>query len=295
MNKFLIILLVISILGNFVGMYFFYKHYKMKQYIGFERSRNAKTIQGMTDIIDNFMKDRMVFLHHSVGSNILSHGGLRDSLFNIGISVRGATYGDEIGNNTDINHWLPKFQNDIDKVFKFKVSPDNYYEDDKSNNIVMFKSCFPNSNLVSEGEGAGDPFSSEKTLANYKAVFNKMKDEFPKYPDKLFIYMTAPPLVPKLTTEKNAARARQFNQWLFDDFLPEYENSTGNANLLIFDLYDALADADNYLKGEFRKESPRDSHPNVDGSKYSAMKFMEFFRPLWENWKNRAEQTNTSG
>lgn len=293
MNKILIALLAISIVGNVAGMYFFYKHYKLKQYTGLERNRSLKTIQAMTGTIDDFLEDRMVFLHHSVGSNILSHGGLRDSLSKIGISVKGATYGDEIGNNTDINHWLPKFQNDIEKVFKFRVSPNNYYADDKSNNIVMFKSCFPNSNLVSEGDG--DPSGFNKTIANYKAVFGKIRNEISKYPDKLFVYMTAPPLVPKLTTQDNAARARQFNEWLLSDFLPEYESSTGNANLLIFDLFDVLADTDNLLKSEFRKENPGDSHPNLDGSKHAAAKFMEFFRPLWDAWKTEAQQTETPG
>ena len=123
------------------------------------------------------------------------------------------------------------------------------------------------------------------TMANYKATFQQLAEEFRKYPDKLYIYVTSPPLVPESTTAENAQRARQFNNWLKDEFLPDYRRETGLSNLMIFDLFAVLADENGYLKDEFRRDRQADSHPNSDGNRAAASGFMDFFRPVWNNWQ----------
>lgn len=285
MVRILLVILIISLIGNLFGLYVLYKTAKVKR----ELAAANRSIENLTDALDHFYSKSMVFLHHSVGYGILHHGGLIDSLRSLGITVKSATYGDDIGNETDICDWLPKFQNDMDRILKFKAHPNIFYTDDRTNDIVMFKSCFPNSDLAGDGSEPGDPLNSARTIANYKALFNRLQNEIKQYKDKLFIYLTAPPLVPEATSPDNARRARKFNRWLISEFLPQYRKETGADNFIIFDLFDVLADEDNYLKKEYRQGRSADSHPNALANKVVAQKFMEFFQPIWERWQGKAE------
>ncbi|MCD6162122.1 MAG: hypothetical protein J7K40_06885 [candidate division Zixibacteria bacterium] len=289
MSKLLIIILIISIIGNFIGLFILYKYFGVKRYIENVKNDYSKHLEKLTDILDNKYPKKMVFLHHSVGSGILYEGGLQDSLLEMNILVKSSTYGSEIGEHTDMCYWLPKFQNDMDKIIKFKSHPNKYYTDGSSNDIVMFKSCFPNSFIAGEGHEPGNPLSNERTIANYKAVFNQLRNEIAKNNDKLFIYLTAPPLVSDGKSFQEANRAREFNNWLINDFLPDYKKSTGFDNFAIFDLFNALAGSDNFLKAEYCVNRKGDSHPNTKANKEVAAKFMQFFRPVWGKWQNRDE------
>jgi len=290
MNKTLIFILIISIIGNFIGLFVLYKYFGAKRSIGYAKQRLEtanKSVEDLTTVLDRLYNKRMVFLHHSVGRGILYEGGLRDSLLDMGILVKGATYGDEIGEKTDVHHWPAKFQNDMKRILGFKAHPDKYYSAPETNDIVMFKSCFPNSDIAGNGQLPGDPASSERTMANYRAVFEQLKGEMAKYPDKLFIYVTAPPLVPESTTPERAANAAAFNRWLIGEYLPGYEKETGYTNLVIFDLFSVLADETGFLREDYRRPGKGDSHPNTRANKVAAAKYMEFFRPVWEKWQTR--------
>ncbi len=288
MNKILITVLVLSFLVNIGALFLAYQYWQMRRLVNSLQSSvdiSAKTIATLSDAADNGFDHRMVFLHHSVGAGILGEGNLRDSLREMGVVVKGLTYGDSIGQHTDMCDWLPKFQNDMMGILQFQNSPNVYYSDDRTNDIVMFKSCFPNSYVGADDSGPGDPLSTRRTMANYREVFAGLSKEIRKYPNTLFIYMTFPPLVPLDTTPENAARARAFNAWLADEFLPAYSKESGLRNLVIFDLFDVLSDKDNVLKAEYRNDNPRDSHPNALGNREAARKFVEFYRATWATWQ----------
>ena len=129
------------------------------------------------DRADDF---NILFIHHSVGAQWLdtSKGQLRDSLEDpaqndCDFHVHDATYGDAIGDDTDVCHWVSKFENQMTEVLRFDRSVDVYYADPAEfNHIVMFKSCYPASDIESTGTPPGDPYSTEKTLWNYKAAFS---------------------------------------------------------------------------------------------------------------------------
>lgn len=290
MNKLIVAILVISLVINVIGVYFLWEYRKTKGQVAnlqYSLDEARGSVDRLTDALDRSYSHRLVFLHHSVGSGLLYQGGLRDSLLQLGISVRGATYGDEIGQQTDMADWLPKFKNDLPRVLTFKGHPDLYYKDGTNNNIVMFKSCFPNSQIESDGTAPGNPNSRERTIANYKAVFDGLGREMRKYPNNLFVYLTYPPQVPAVTTPTHAARARQFNRWLIEEFLPSYQKETGLDNFVVFDLFDFLADENNVLKTNYRVSIPNDSHPNELANREAVRQFMEFFRPIWTNWSQR--------
>lgn len=295
MSKTLIVILIISIIGNLIGVLVVYKYLSARNWLRQSETKLAETqsaaaglsdaVSGLTAKLDESAKTRMVFLHHSVGRGLLEKGRLRDQLLNRGILVSDATFGDELGEDTDMNFWLAKFRDRMKQILTFKAHPNQYRIDSVYSNIVMFKSCFPNSDVVSEGSEPGDPNVPVKTIANYRALFASLRQEFARYPNVLFIYLTAPPLVPESTTPENAARARKFNTWLVNEFYPSYKSATGLDNFAAFDLYAVLADNSNVLKSEYRQNIAEDSHPNTQGSRAASESFLRFFDPLWERWK----------
>ena len=288
LNKFSMIVLIVSLAGNLLGLFFAYEFVMLRKQVARVQSslRGAsESVSKLTDIVDRSVTNRMVFLHHSVGKGILESGGLADSLMAMGVAMRGATYGDEVGERTDVCDWLPKFQRDLGRILKFKAHPNIFYTGDTTNDIVMFKSCFPNSDIKTDGTAPGNPTSSERTLANYKAAFTGLTTEFRNHPRTLFIYLTFPPLVPEETTPEAALRVRTFNQWLQSELVPAYEKETGLTNLAVLDLFDILADNSNMLRAEYRNGRPHDSHPNEQANREIARRFMDFFRPLWTRWQ----------
>ncbi|MBD3257949.1 hypothetical protein GF377_05915 [candidate division GN15 bacterium] len=273
--KLLIGLLIISILGNFVGLFVLYKFMQKDKYL----QEVMADLEAKNAVIEKISKDldtRMVFVHHSVGRNWLSEGGLRDSLAARGIAIRSVTRGNPVGDSTDFCHWLPKFKNNLDDIIHFDAPPNQPYAGPEENEIIMFKSCYPNSDIVAEGEEPGDPNVPTATIANYKAVMGKLESIFAEHPNKTFIHVTTPPLAEERTTPENAARARVFNNWVVENLVSEYEKNTGQSNLLVFDLYGVLADEDtNCLRDAFKRR-PNDSHPNKAGSRAATKAFMKF-------------------
>ena len=271
--KAVIWILAISLVFNFVGLFFAYKYLKTRRRVAWV---TQNFIQARGEYNRRFDR-HMLFIHHSVGHNWLTEGNLKDSLESLGIGVHSATYGSDLGQDTDMSDWVPKFDRFSQKMLKYDIAPDILYPDDTENGIIMFKPCFPNSDITSEGDPPGNPLSGELTIWNYKAVFEKLGEKFAKSPKELYIYVTAPPLVPAQTSEDNARRAREFNNWVKKDFVNEYRRNTGLSNLLVFDLFDLLADSTNCLRSEFRR-SENNSHPNAAGSLEATNRFLRFLR-----------------
>jgi hypothetical protein len=242
--------------------------------------------------------DNLVFLHHSVGQNWLD-SGLNDILLaktyvterndiTYGTTMapdadRPASLGSVPGDSTDMNHWILWFNDYLDGVKTYDCSAG-------VNRIVMFKSCFPNSDIADDGTDPGDPFSGDKTLANYKAVYRhpagpgytysqagytyrSLEDVFAAEAGTLFVAVTAPPqCYQDQRSNANAHRARLFNNWLKNEWLAGYNAAhPGLHNVAVFDLFDVLAwpDNDRYhpnrLRGEFGGGSG-DSHPNSNAN-----------------------------
>lgn len=215
---------------------------------------------------------RLLFIHHSCGGQLLaapgadagtnciytSHpngGGLRLRLEQNSYEVHEASYGSAIGQDTDIFDWLPKFRTRMDAILSC-AGQDASYPDDRRNQIVVFKSCFPNNNFVAEGVPPGNPAGPELTVGNARAAYAALLDEFKKHPRTLFVCVTAPPLACKkspeprwkLIAKKILGRdsralwkgplAREFNNWLCDQH--GWLNDSSLTNVVVFDYYDIL-------------------------------------------------------
>jgi hypothetical protein len=271
--KIMITILAVSIILNLIGLAVVYKYLKTRRQLG---RVTQSFIQTRAEYNRQFQK-HLLFIHHSVGENWLDEGGLRGSLAGLGVGVHSVTYGSDIGQETDMSDWVAKFDSYFEKMLKYDVRPDILYPGDMENDIIMFKPCFPNSDIAAEGTPPGNPYEEDRTIWNYKSVFDNLVERFSKAPGKLFIYVTAPPLVPGETSAENAARTREFNNWVKSDFVAEYKKRTNLENFRVFDLFDILADSSNYLKSDYRR-SDTNSHPNAAGSRKATGHFLQFLR-----------------
>jgi hypothetical protein len=190
---------------------------------------------------------KLIFIHHSTGENWLAdgNGGLGIALGNNNYFVSDTNYNwghNSVGSRTDITNWLEWFRSADTPTYM----TDLYAESEQhssytrsqtvpggANEIIMFKSCFPNSAL----DGAPNDTPSDVvglTVGHAKYVYNQLLIYFQQHPEKLFVVLTAPPL----SDPTYAANARAFNQWLVNDWLSQ--NSYTLKNVAVYDFYNVL-------------------------------------------------------
>ncbi len=205
---------------------------------------------------------RLVFIHHSTGE-----AWLADGYGNLGIALRDNNYyvsdtnygwgpvapgGSGIGSYTDIGNWWEWFRSPRSSTYLNALYATSAHNAPYSrmttpvpgaNQIIMFKSCFPNSGLKGK---PGDPIpaigsnllrgrdssSAYHTVANAKGIYLDLLNYFRTRQDKLFILITAPPLI----DPTYATNARALNQWLMSDYLKNYPYR----NVFVFDYYNVL-------------------------------------------------------
>jgi hypothetical protein len=163
-----------------------------------------------------------------------------------------------------------------------------------ANEVVLFKSCFPNSNL--EGNPADPPSASGwLTVGHAKYVYNEILACFGAHPEKLFIVLTAPPV----QDATYAANARAFNTWLVEDWLAG--NGYTLPNVGVFDFYNVLTGPGShhrYVNGAiehvvtpgmntlYYPSSPGDDHPNAAGSRKATTEFVPLLNVFYNRWKS---------
>jgi hypothetical protein len=221
----------------------------------------------------------LVFLHHSCGANWLSNSldaaltaksyidERNDITYGTAMASdtdRPSSLGGTPGNSTDMCHWIYWFNDYLDHVKAYDCATG-------FNRIIMFKSCYPLSDVSSDGTEPGNPFSGTQSLANYKDV--------------------------------NAHRARLFNNWLKNEWLPSY-NAAHPAldNVAVLDWFNFLANPDdhatypNRLKEEYGG-SGGDSHPNGTANSASTVEFItkdgNFLDTAWNEFNTNSVVVET--
>ena len=240
-------------------------------------------------------KLRILFIHHSCGELLWNtYGNLSMKLADINIEPHDATYGDTIGEDTDVCHWYPKFRDHLNEILTFNHSVDVYYPPGSRavNHIIMFKSCFPASGIEGWGEEPGDPESCERTIANYKAAYNALLPIFRAHPETLFIPVTAPPLNRYGGwTPENGRNASYFNHWLVEEWAPN------DPNIAVFDWFHFLANETDFAAKDYYVEGT-DSHPNRCACEETVPVFLDWIDDVilrWKNWASTGTGTYTTG
>lgn len=203
---------------------------------------------------------KLIFIHHSTGGNWLADGdgGLGIALRNNNYFVSDTNYGwgpDGIGDYTDIGHWHIWFAGSNRDTYTAALYTEYTQHASYSrlatdpggqNEIILFKSCYPNSHLggnPADSPTTGvnplrgqDAWSEYHTVGNAKGIYTDLLTYFATRQDKLFVVITAPPLMESATDATHAANARAFNNWLVNDWLDGYAYD----NVAVFDFYNVL-------------------------------------------------------
>jgi hypothetical protein len=212
---------------------------------------------------------QIIFMHHSTGANLIAQGSVREGFTALGYEFWDHGYNgdglvDPAGSWLGINWDMPDDNTDPDgwyNIFNQPVTdpPSNTLSHMLQADVIIFKSCFPTSNI-----------DSEEMLRRYQGYYLSIRDVMDQYPDKLFIPFTPPPLVPNETTPENAARARQWADYLVSD-----EYLAGHPNIVVFNFFEQLADSDGFLRAEYRADE-WDSHPNEVANAAVGPVFVDF-------------------
>jgi hypothetical protein len=274
---------------------------------------------------------KLIFIHHSTGQNWLDdyHGQLGIELRDNNYFVSDTNYGwgpGGIGSSTDIGNWYQWFGGGRDGTVLGALYAESGQNSSYSrlatdpggeNEIIMFKSCFPNSALKGNAGDSippiasnplreQDAYSAYHTVANAKGIYLDLLAYFQSKPDKLFIAIAAPPLI----DGTYAANARAFNQWLVDKtngWLKDYPLN----NVAVFDFYNVLTtnggDADtndlDWTTGNHHRwwlgavqhqysvaqntlaYPTSDDHPSAAGSYKASKEFVPLLNVFYHRWK----------
>ncbi len=221
---------------------------------------------------------RIIWLHHSCGQNLIEQGGVREGLSALGYEFYDHGYNDEglrlaDGSSAGYNFNVPGDNTDPDglaEIFSQPLHdpPDNTFSYLMQYDVILFKSCYPVSNI-----------GSDEQLAEYQAYYLTIRARMAQHPDKLFIVVTQPPQVPGSSNRDEARRARALADWLKSgQFLG------GLPNVVTFDFFGYLAGDDNFLRREYRMDN-YDGHPNERANREIGPRFVEFIHQAIQTFR----------
>lgn len=204
---------------------------------------------------------RVLFIHRSVGHNLIKEGNLRTLMDAVTIELD--DYDNNTGHLTRANGSVTKSSINIPGN---NTNPDNlaaYFKrwDEQLNNYdwIMIKSCYPNSHIQDEAQ-----------LETIKQSYEHIFEAFYMH-DKLLILLTSPPLRPLFTNQREAQLASKLSEWLI---------SNANSQLKIFDFHKLLSEETGQHTGmlhrSYRRWVPFDNHPNKKANKDLAPKLVAF-------------------
>lgn len=281
---------------------------------------------------------KLVFIHHSTGGNLLAdnYGELGKKLNNAGFYVSDICYGWSApenagqGDNTDIGQWYSWFADETVQANNIKKRDNimnavytNYSwsgqygsytrgaDPGGENEIVMIKSCFPNShvnvaNSSTPAQFYNQVFSSPNhNVSNIKALYNAILPYMKSHSDKMFVIIANPSLLPTSTNNDEAARAREVTNWLTLSWLKD--NNWENKNVYVWNYFNVLTDEDNHhwvVDGNVVHHTASgsanttaysnngDDHPSVTAAKKGATELSQCITVWYNTWRNWLSTNN---
>jgi len=231
----------------------------------------------------------IIFLHHSTGKNIWD-GGVNEWFRNYNQTNKDnysiveqnfpkkSPYG---WNNYPFDYWNIWVKHAGEEPYKEEPTLEMIT---KKYDIVIWKHCFPVGD-IKEDTGEPDINSEIKRLENYKVQYEALKEKMKEFNQTKFIVWTIPALVEKTTSEEEALRAKEFYDWVKDEWDEEGDN------IYLWDFYELETEGGLYLKDEYAK-SLEDSHPSISFSGTVASYFCQRIVDVIEG---RGDNSNITG
>ena len=204
-----------------------------------------------------------LFIHHSVGGQILKQGGLRQKLSDalslelwdhhyneVGLSDAGGTsLGTSFpipGDNTDPAGLLT--------ILQGIEAGEAWAAQARTFDVLMLKSCFPNNAI-----------HSEAAATSLKQIYQQMREVALALPQAVLL-VSSPPLVLEVTRPDQAARAAELASWLGTQWTGP---RLGYANIFDTLTYHS-GPARGTLRLRYRRPRPADSHLGAAGAQVAA-------------------------
>lgn len=228
-----------------------------------------------------------IFLHHSTGEGVYVEGNVASWINNYNSSngtnytVTERSYPDSPypWENYPYDYWNLWVNGQCNTTNANIQCLSNILQ---SYDVVIFKHCFPGAGLVPDN-ATPTVSSPVKSIANYKLQYRALRGLMDQYPTKKFIIWTLAPLHRLETTTEEAARAREFVNWVKSTWLTE--DGKSHPNIYIFDFYNLVAESNptpvngkvNCLKYDYEKShTVIDSHPNLNANQAVGPIFAQF-------------------
>jgi hypothetical protein len=237
---------------------------------------------------------KAIFLHHSTGDGVFSEGQVTDKIVQYNSAHQTNYQIDEFSYPDSPypwanypydfwNLWINGGCNSDKPGIECLETLSERYD------VIVFKHCFPGANIQGDAENP-DVSSGEKTLANYKLQYRALREKFDQFPDRKFVVWTLTPQHRNATNPNEAARAREFVNWVKNSWLSEDGNH--HSNIFIFDFFNVVAESNeapangavNCLKYEYEGDHDgSDGHPNQQANQAAGEEFVNFMVQVFQS------------
>jgi hypothetical protein len=233
----------------------------------------------------------VIFVHHSTGLGLINEGNVRPLLVERGYQFWDHGYNHEglvrpDGRPAWASYHIPGNRGlgntDVDglaELFSQPVTspPSNAFSRLLQHEVIVVKSCFPNSAV-----------KSDDMQERFRTWYLQMRAAMDQHLDRAFIVVTSPPLHPLATNTEEARRARAVTNWLGSD-----EYLEGHPNVFVFGFFDLLADPSTHmLRAEYQLDSEDpDSHPNRLANETIGPLFVAFIDESVRTYKHHRMDT----
>jgi hypothetical protein len=230
---------------------------------------------------------KIIFLHHSTGGGVYYEGNVAE-WFQTYNSQNKTTYEISERNYPDTpypwenypydywNLWINGACNNSNTSIECMDKLAQKYQ------VIIFKHCFPGADIEPD-QGNASSNSDRKSLENYKLQYRALRSLMDSYPNNKFIAWTLAPLHRNATSSANASRAKQFVDWVKNEWLTE--DHQAHTNISVFDFFGLAAELStspssgktNCLKYAYEGEhNGSDSHPNTSANQKIGPLFGQF-------------------
>ncbi|MBN2175631.1 MAG: hypothetical protein JW731_15990 [Bacteroidales bacterium] len=243
----------------------------------------------------------ILFLHHSTGENIWTGNNGGWNLFSDKVSVPAVftEYNKTNGTKYHIEErTFPKeepygwnnYPYDYYNIWVKHAGNEMYMEEltlemlTGDYDMIIFKHCFPVS-YIEEDTGNPDIDSPEKRVENYKLQYEALKSKMHEFPETKFIVWTGAALTAYNTTEDHAKRAREFFNWVKNEWDKQGDN------IYLWDFYELETEGELFLKSD-NAVKKNNSHPNM---KFSAKAAKLFAQRILDVIETNGQKTSLTG
>jgi len=231
-----------------------------------------------SNVMSQAGNQQIIFLRHSTGGNLFQKGRVAKWFADYN-SANGTSYNISMRAYPDSPYSWKNYPYDYWNLWvnpRGPANPKNPNIDTVENlahnyDVIIWKHCFPGADIQPD-TGSPSVSSSAKRIENYKLQYRAIRAKLDSFPDTIFIVWTLAPLHRLKTTPKEALRARQFVDWVRNEWLTEDKKS--HPNIFIFDFWKYVAEdpltishpngETNTLLYKYEISHTRnDSHPNT--------------------------------